>query len=430
MREPPLRGCTGSRAWPKRPVVMRLARLFGILERLRFTIATYEHVGRMGIRRRRERCVSSDYPGSQPPRYRQDGSQGAQTGADWGQGYSGPPPANQPPTAYDYGSHGLQAPSYLPTSPQPPQPTPAGQPSHLTAPPQPAPTPQPMLQPTPPGGFDHRNDASASRRPSWLVPVIVAALVIAVLGTVGGVVYAIGKNALQEPMNVTSAFCNDMQAQNYTGAYKLLSSGYQKQVTSQQFTEASQIHDQLDGKVKGCGLAALQTNDGFSLNLSPENASFNAQITRTHTYTGAVTLVKQNGSWKIAAIDDALQGSDIGALATGEAFCQALSQQDYATVYGMFTPAYQQQIGSVDKYVNGLKAVFGDGQFQITGCQPQLNTFSVTPQDDGASVSGAFNIKVTTDAGTLTVPVPYKMSFAKVSGHWKISDLEVVQSQG
>ena len=38
-----------------------------------------------------------------------------------------------------------------------------------------------MLQPTPPGGFDHRNDASASRRPSWLVPVIVAALVIAVL---------------------------------------------------------------------------------------------------------------------------------------------------------------------------------------------------------------------------------------------------------
>lgn len=231
-------------------------------------------------------------------------------------------------------------------------------------------------------------------------------------------------------MNVTATFCNDMKTQNYTGAYSLLSSGYQAHVTSQQFTEASQLHDQLDGKVKDCGLAAVQSNAGFNLNLNPQNASFNAQIMRNRAYTGSVSLVKQSGNWKIDTIDDSLQGTDVGALTTSEQFCQALSKQDYATVYGLFAPAYQQQIGSVDKYVSGLKQVFGDGQFQITGCQPQLNTFSVTPQDDGASVSGAFNIKVTTDAGALTVPVPYKMSFAKISGSWKISDLEVVQSQG
>ena len=316
-------------------------------------------------------------------------------------GYSGIP-AQEPPNDYNYAQHG-----------PPPQSNPD------------APYRKPALD-----GHGQRSAQATSQRPGWLIPVIVVALALVILGAIGGVVYAIGKNALQEPMTLTSTFCNDMKAQDYAGAYKLLSSGYQAHVTSQQFTDASQIHDQLDGKVKQCGLAALQDNAGFNLNLSPENASFNAQITRNRTYTGAVTLVKQNGSWKIDTLDDALQGSDIGALATGAQFCQALSKQDYAAVYAMFTPAYQQQIGSVDKYVSGLKQVFGDGQFQITECQPQVSTFSVTAQDDSAAVSGAFNIKVTTDAGTLTVPVPYKMSFAKISGAWKISDLEVVQSQG
>ena len=94
------------------------------------------------------------------------------------------------------------------------------------------------------------------------------------------------------------------------------------------------------------------------------------------------------------------------------------------------TNIQEQQIGTVDKYVNGLKQVFGGGQFQITGCQPQINTYAVTPQGDDASVSGAFDIKVTTDAGALTVQVPFKIAFAKIAGAWKISDLEVVQSQG
>ena len=348
-----------------------------------------------GWRPRRELCVSSEYPGGQSPRYRQSGSRGSQHDADWEQGVSGPPLARQQPGDYDYSQRGAHAPTY-PTSSAP----------------------------------GRQGASSASQRPGWLVPVIVAALVIVVLGAVAGIVYAVGRNALQEPMNTANAFCDDMKTQNYGSAYNLLSSGYKAHMTSQQFTEASQIHDQLDGKVKQCGLAALQSNGGFTLNLNPENASFNAQMTRNRDYTGAVTLVKQNGVWKIDALDDALQGADIGALATGEQFCKALSSQDYTAVYGMFTPAYQQQIGSVDQYVNGLKQVFGDGQYQITGCQPQLTTFTVTAQDDAASVSGAFNIKVTTDAGTLTVPVPYKMAFAKISGNWKISDLEVVQSQG
>ncbi|MGH9638345.1 MAG: nuclear transport factor 2 family protein, partial [Candidatus Angelobacter sp.] len=268
------------------------------------------------------------------------------------------------------------------------------------------------------------------QRPRWLIPVIVAALVIVVFGGIAGVINAIGQRALQAPMDTATTFCNDLRAQKYTDAYSLLSSGYQAQITGKDFTAFSQVHDQLDGKVRQCGLAGLQNNAGFNLNLNPQSASFNAQITRNRSYTGEVSLVNQNGSWKIDSVDDSLQGSDVGGLATGSQFCQALAAQDYAAVYAMFTPAYQQQIGSAENYANGLKAVFGDGQFQITGCQPQIDTYTVTAQDDAASVSGAFDIKVTTDAGALTVQVPFKIAFAKISGAWKISDLEVVQSQG
>lgn len=269
--------------------------------------------------------------------------------------------------------------------------------------------------------------ASSSQRPRWMIPTIVVVAVLVVLGAVAGVVYAVGQSALQEPMNTANTFCNDMKAQKYSDAYKLLSSGYQARESAKNFADIGQIHDQLDGKVRQCGLAGVQ---GSAFNLNPQNASLNAQMTRNHSFTGAVALVKQNGAWKIDSLDDSLQGSDVGAYMTGTRFCQSLATQDYATVYAMFTPAYQQQIGSVDKYVNGLKQVFGGGQFQIAGCQSQVNTYTVTAQGADASFSGAFDIKVTTDAGAMTVQVPFKIAFAKISGAWKISDLEVVQSQG
>lgn len=347
--------------------------------------------------------MTSDYPGDQPPQYPSRQSRGPQQGSGWQSGYPGNP---------DY-SGNLGNPGNRPNNPSRPY-TPS----------------TPQTQPDPYTAKSGEQKTPSSQRPRWLIPVIVAALVIVVFGGIAGVVYAIGQSALQASMDTATTFCNDLRAQKYTDAYSLLSSGYQAQITGKDFTAFNQVHDQLDGKVRQCGLAGLQNNAGFNLNLNPQSASFNAQITRNRSYTGEVSLVKQNGSWKIDSVEDSLQGSDVGGLTTGSQFCQALAAQDYAAVYAMFTPAYQQQIGSAENYANGLKAVFGDGQFQITGCQPQVDTYTVTAQDDAASVSGAFDIKVTTDAGALTVQVPFKIAFAKISGAWKISDLEVVQSQG
>ncbi|HEU5348779.1 MAG TPA: nuclear transport factor 2 family protein [Ktedonobacterales bacterium] len=357
--------------------------------------------------------MSSDYSGGQPPHYPQGRSRDSQGGSERARGYpnnrgnldNSPParPARQQRADYPQGGPGSR-----------PHSSPSG--SGRGA----------------PDAWEQgeRSRATSPNRPPWLVPVIAVALLIVVCGAVVGVVYAIGQNALQEPMNTAKTFCNDLKAQKYSDAYSLLSSEYQGRVSGKDFADASQVHDQLDGKARQCGLTGFPGNGGFNLNLNPQDASFDAQIIRNRTYTGAITLVKQNGSWKIDAVADSLQGSDVGALTTAGLFCKALASQNYTDVYGMFTPAYQQQIGSAESYANGLKKVFGGGQFQITGCQPQLTTFSIIPQGDSASVSGAFNIKVTTEAGALTVPVPFKMTFARISGAWKISDLQVVQSQG
>ncbi len=347
--------------------------------------------------------MSSEYPGGQPAQNPPRPSQGPQWRPEWQPNPTGAPASPGDPHTL------VPSPPFSPPSVEPSQRGSYG----------PGPQPQ-TATPAQPA-------VPSSKRPRWLVPVIAVVLVLLIAM---GALYVIGQQSVEAPLSAANVFCTDLKAQKYSDAYALLSTAYQTRVDAKTFAQFSQVHDQLDGKVKQCGLAGLPGAGGFSLNFNPKNASFTAQIVRNRSYSGVVTLVKQNGDWKIDALDDAVQGSDIGALVTGDRFCQALATRNYAAAYTMFTPAYQRQIGTVDAYTNGLNRVFGGGQFQIAGCEPQLTSYTVTAQGDSAALSGAFTIKVTTDAGAQTVAVPFRIAFAKIAGAWKISDLEVVQSQG
>jgi ketosteroid isomerase-like protein len=346
--------------------------------------------------------VSSEYPGGQPAQYPTRPSQGPQWRPEWQPNASGAPVNPGDPRA---------------SVPTPPRSQPIESSQRGSYGPNPQLSPRALAQSATP----------SPNRPRWLLPVIAAVLLLLIAA---GGLYVLGRKSFDAPLSAANSFCTDLKAQRYSDAYALLSTAYQARVDAKTFAQLSQVHDQLDGKVKQCGLAGLPGSGGFSLNINPTNATLNAQIIRNRSYTGAVTLVKQNGDWKIDSLDDAVQGSDIGALVTGEQFCQALASKDYAAAYTMFSPAYQRQIGTVDAYTNGLKQVFGGGQFQITGCDPQLSSYTVTAQGDSAALSGSFKIKVTTDAGAQTVAVPFRTAFAKIAGAWKISDLEVIQSQG
>ncbi|HEX5439345.1 MAG TPA: hypothetical protein VFW76_00545, partial [Ktedonobacterales bacterium] len=178
--------------------------------------------------------MSSDYPGSgYSPRQPSEPQQGAGLQSDYpgNRDYSNMPPMPPPMQTP------VSSPSPRPSDGYTPGDMPRGMPSGASGP-----------------------ESPASKRPRWLIPVLVAALVLAVCVVIGGVVYAIGQNALQEPLSTTNTFCTDLKAQKYSDAYALLSAGYQKAVSSTDFAQISQLHDQLDGKVRSCGLAGIQSN--------------------------------------------------------------------------------------------------------------------------------------------------------------------------
>ena len=141
--------------------------------------------------------MSSDYPGSgYSPRQPREPQQGAGWQSDYpgNRGYSDMPPTQSPVSS----PRPRQSDGYAPSRAS-------------------------------------RPEAPSAQRPRWMIPALVAALVLVVCAVVGGVVYAIGQNALQEPLSTTSTFCNDLKAQKYSDAYALLSAGYQKQVSSTDF---------------------------------------------------------------------------------------------------------------------------------------------------------------------------------------------------
>ena len=78
-----------------------------------------------------------------------------------------------------------------------------------------------------------------------------------------------------KPVAVANAFCQDMKTQNYTGAYSLLSSAYKADVSQADYIQANQLHDQLDGKIKDCGVAGTSSS-GFSFTINNTAADLSA----------------------------------------------------------------------------------------------------------------------------------------------------------
>ncbi len=315
----------------------------------------------------------------------------------------------------------------------PPSPPPAGasQPASYLPAQQPSQELPPAASYTPPSYYtDHPEGSSPnptpaqrSRRGLWIG---LAALVVVVLLLAGGaVVYSSYQNGeAARPVAAANAFCQALETQNYTAAYGMLSSAYTAKLSQADFTQANQLHDQLDGKVKDCSVQA-PSPAGFSFTHSTA-ADLSAKITRNKTFSGGISLIKQGDNWKVNAIDASLQGTDVGALAVAQNFCTALAAKNYAAAYADFSPTRQQAIGSQTDYANAMKANFGGNGVSITGCKMRLDTYSVAPADDAASITMELNVKVSTaSSGSQVQAVPLKITFAKTGGQWKIDDAEV-----
>ena len=251
-------------------------------------------------------------------------------------------------------------------------------------------------------------------------PVLIALLIVLVLLVLGaGGVFAYAQSVRGAITAAAQSFCTDMKAQSYTSAYAVLSSGYQAKVTQQQFFQAGQLHDQIDGKVQGCSATDGAGGLGALLQLGSTTVSFSAQITRNKTFSGNMTLVNQSGSWKVDAIDASLQGTDLGPILVANDYCASLASGNIQQAYNDLSPDYQSRLGSEQQYAQTLQGVLTQG-VSLTGCTPDLSTYSVT--NTTAKLNGALTVQ----ENGISANIPIALTFVEGNtGAWKIDSVTV-----
>lgn len=227
-------------------------------------------------------------------------------------------PTAPPPQGY--------AGAYPPSPPYPPYaPNPAGMP--LGAPGQPPPNspygyppyPYPSAAYPPPAQYAYPypyavpQPARESNRALWITLSIVGGVLLVVCVSCS-VLFAIsiGRAAssvsqLVGPTIAADTFCVDMQEQRYSAAYDQLSRTLQSQMTRTQFVSDANARDQASGPVTDCtpdtNAPAADTNGPSALvHMSVTRGSGSGALISS----GDLTLVREESTWKIDAIDSSL----------------------------------------------------------------------------------------------------------------------------
>jgi hypothetical protein len=243
--------------------------------------------------------------------------------------------------------------------------------------------------------------------------ILLGALAVVLLAAIaGGLAFA--ANQAGQPGQVLTRFCADLTKQKYADAYSLLSSAARAQTKQEQWVQQQTLHDQIDGTIHTC--SAGQTSGGW-LTFANAGSSSTVTISRTKPYSGLVVLAHQTDGWKVDKIDPRLAGTDIAPLGVAEHFCAALGQQDFATAYADLSSRQHAGTSQAD-WTNAYTQALGASGAKVTGCTPNLQTYSVTPPT--AQVDAAMQLQVTTSSGPTTVPVPFRFSLVSEASGWKI----------
>lgn len=205
-----------------------------------------------------------------------------------------------------------------PTEPEEPQRTPGDDTPTIPLAHQVAPTPSLATSLSP---------RRRSRR-RWWISLAVVALLMLVAGGAAGAAYVHAQ--LQQPMRAVNAFCADLTAQNYAGAYGYFSAGMRRQLSSTQFPRVAQTLDAIEGRATSC-----RADGQYHYSLGDSSASMRLALARSKqgTLTGPLRLVHERDGWKVDTLDDQLLGVNLGALSAAESYCTALQAQDFATAY-------------------------------------------------------------------------------------------------
>ncbi|HET9110474.1 MAG TPA: hypothetical protein VFN78_06600 [Ktedonobacterales bacterium] len=318
------------------------------------------------------------------------------------QRYTAPPPVASP-TA--------------PTSPVASETTTASAASAITSAP-PASTPASTPPSEPPGAPRKR----LSR--AWRLGLTLAVSALLLAGAGG--LYAYASQLAAQPQKVLASYCAAIKRDDYRAAYALLASSAQAQESEAQYLADASARDTIEGPVSQCSGSPTQALSPLSFLRAPRSIIFNAQITRKNAASGQIALTRDEVGWHVAALSSTLQGVDLGPLATEQALCKAFGQHAYDQAYTLLSTPYQKEQGDAATFARA----FGSS-LTVSGCAPDLKTYSVNSADQQASMNATLTVSIAAGngAGPANFSLPAKLMFVREATGWRVDAITPLLNQ-
>jgi hypothetical protein len=221
-----------------------------------------------------------------------------------------------------------------------------------------------------------------------------------------------------QPTAALAGFCGALKSQNYAAVYRQVPASAKNAQSESAFTQDAQLQDQLDGRVRAC--AALKSGaDPNAWSQAPQTMTL--QVARNHTYSGALTLVRDGLGWKIGALDTTALGPIVGPWEAAQRFCAALTAGDFAAAYSALSRQGQAN-ASQDQFTKAFSDALASSKARIASCQLDVATYAAQPA--AASVVATLGVQTTTVNGAVSAPVKVKFSLVNEAGAWKLDRIQ------
>jgi hypothetical protein len=170
--------------------------------------------------------------------------------------------------------------------------------------------------------------------PNW--PVITSVILLLAV-FVSALLAYFQSAAISGPFGTLLAYCQDLEAQNYTAAYNLLDDTSRGQFSVNDFALFA-TYNGGEGRISGCQVRNVQIMRERNLAIGSIEFSYHNGSSSTVHYT----LNKQAAGWQLAHI---AVSSPEAVLA---AYCQAITAYDYHTAYMLWSKDIRASLSEAD----------------------------------------------------------------------------------
>lgn len=259
---------------------------------------------------------------------------------------------------------------------------------------------------------------------AWRLGLTLAVSALLLAGAGG--LYAYASQLAAQPQKVLASYCAAVKRDDYRAAYALLSSSAQAQESETQYLADATARDTIEGPVTQCSGSPTQALSPLSFLRAPRSIIFNAQITRKSAANGQIALTRDEVGWHIAALSSTLQGVDLGPLATEQALCKAFNQHAYDQAYALLSTPYQKEQGDAATFARAFGA-----SLTVSGCAPDLKTYSVNSADQQASMNATLTVGIAAGNGAAAASfsLPAKLTFVREATGWRVDAITPLLNQ-